>query len=534
MLIIVLFVIVAILIYYQFFEPFTYWRKRGVPHEKPTFLFGNLAPVILQQMSMADASLLTYQQFKNERYIGVYYFLKPGLVLRDPELIKLIFVKEFETFPEHNTFTSVEADPIWSNSLFAMPGEKWHVLRCALSPAFTSSKLKAMFALMQECAQQFVEYFENQTGVITLEMKDAFTRYTNDVIGSTAFGITCNSLKDRDNTFYAMGLQATSITLFRGLRVFMQTISPRLAKIFQLSIVPKFIETYFVNIIRESISIRKEKGIVRPDMIHLLLEARQGRLKYDDVGEDSGFAIAQESEARKSHGALKASITDEDIAAQAFSFFLAGFDTSATAMCFAAYELAVNCDIQRRLQSEIDTSLASNQGEITFEAVLGLAYLDQVVSETLRKWPPITFTDRKSVAPFTIEAKLPHEQTTHFEAGTVCWIPIYAIHRDSLYYPDPGVFDPERFHKDNLHKIKPGTYLPFGMGPKNCIASRFAILETKLILFNILSKFNIVPVKETKIPFVQGRNGLFLSAEGGFWLGLQHRERYINNIGNYK
>uniref|UniRef100_A0A1Y1KUQ8 Cytochrome P450 n=1 Tax=Photinus pyralis TaxID=7054 RepID=A0A1Y1KUQ8_PHOPY len=483
------YIAIIVLIYvlvHALWQPFKYWKRRNIPQLKPTPLVGNFGPLLRRQCSIAELVQDIYNSHPNHRYFGAYQFFLPTLVLKDPELIKKVAVKEFDTFPEHRTVALEEVDSLLASNIFFMKGkrrragvmggcyrfaggEKWHVLRCALSPAFTSSKLKAMFALMQECAQQFVEYFENQTGVITLEMKDAFTRYTNDVIGSTAFGITCNSLKDRDNTFYAMGLQATSITLFRGLRVFMQTISPRLAKIFQLSIVPKFIETYFVNIIRESISIRKEKGIVRPDMIHLLLEARQGRLKYDDVGEDSGFAIAQESEARKSHGALKASITDEDIAAQAFSFFLAGFDTSATAMCFAAYELAVNCDIQRRLQSEIDTSLASNQGEITFEAVLGLAYLDQVVSETLRKWPPITFTDRKSVAPFTIEAKLPHEQTTHFEAGTVCWIPIYAIHRDSLYYPNPGVFDPERFHKDNLHKIKPGTYLPFGMGPKNCI-----------------------------------------------------------------
>lgn len=504
-----------------------YWKKKKIPYLKPQPLVGNFGPLIRRQCSIAELIQRIYHSHPNHRYFGAYQFLQPTLVLRDPELIKKVTVKEFDTFPEHRTIALEEADSLLSKNIFFMKGgEKWHTLRCTLSPAFTSSKMKIMFNLMQECANQFTEHFENRAGVITLEMKDAFTRYANDVIGSTAFGITCNSLKDKDNEFYVMGLKATKISPFTGLKMFMQTISPSLAKMLQLSIIPKFIENFFVNIIQKSITLRNEKGIVRPDMIHLLMEARKGKLKYDEKmnEEDSGFATAQESEMGKSNNTLS-SITDRDIAAQAFAFFMAGFDTSATAMCFAAYELAINSDIQHRLQREIDEVLLTNHGKVSYETLLGMTYMDQVVSETLRKWPPATFTDRKSVTSFTIEPELPHEGIVEFEKDTVCWIPIYAIHRDPLYYPNPDVFDPERFTKKNLINIKPYTYLPFGIGPKNCIGSRFALLETKLILFTLLSKFNIIPVNETKIPFVHSRSALFLAAEGGFWLGLQPRSK---------
>lgn len=84
--------------------------------------------------------------------------------------------------------------------------QKWKGLRPAMTPAFTSSKMKIMFNIMEECSRQFSSYFINQeTDVIDVELKDIFTRYTNDVIASTTFGVQVDSLRDRDNEFYRMG-----------------------------------------------------------------------------------------------------------------------------------------------------------------------------------------------------------------------------------------------------------------------------------------------------------------------------------------
>lgn len=88
-------------------------------------------------------------------------------------------------------------------------------MRPVLSPSFTSSKMKAMFVLINECTESFIEYFKNQQNDITeVEMKDVFTRYGNDVIASVAFGIKVDSLKNRTNEFYLMGKDATNFTGF--------------------------------------------------------------------------------------------------------------------------------------------------------------------------------------------------------------------------------------------------------------------------------------------------------------------------------
>ncbi|XP_031354343.1 cytochrome P450 9e2-like [Photinus pyralis] len=513
MLIIVLFVIVAILIYYQFFEPFTYWRKRGVPHEKPTFLFGNLAPVILQQMSMADASLLTYQQFKNERYIGVYYFLKPGLVLRDPELIKLIFVKEFETFPEHNTFTSVEADPIWSNSLFAMPGgQHWRDMRAILSPTFTSSKLRQMFCLIDQCTKQFIEHLVAQGGFVEMEMKDAFSKVTNDIIATTAFGVTCDSLTNPTNELFRNGKEVSNFSGFaNSLKFFISNISPSLAKLMKIRFISAPTTEFFRRIVKETVTLREEKGVVRPDLIHLLMEARKGKLKRDHSPDNQIAAVSEHFE-----------VTDDIMTAQAVVFFMAGFDTSSTAMSYTTYELALNYDIQQRLIDEVDRTFEACDGKLTYDLLMGMKYLDMVISEALRKWPPFAITDRCPVRPFTLPSTN-GEKPLLLDRHVVCQIPIYAIHRDETYYPEPVKFDPERFSEENKHKIKPFTYLPFGVGPRNCIGSRFALLEVKIIIAHILRKFEIVPIKNTPIPLTFSKDNVNPVSDKGYWVGLKPR-----------
>lgn len=118
-------------------------------------------------------------------------------------------------------------------------------------------------------------------------------------------------------------------------------------------------------------------------MIYLLMEARKGRLKHDDDNEvvDSGFAVAQESAiGKKEIRHRKPQLSDDDITAQAFLFFFAGFDTASSLMTFLVYELALHPDVQTRLQGEIDETTEEYNDKITYEGILGMNYLDMVVS----------------------------------------------------------------------------------------------------------------------------------------------------------
>lgn len=179
-------------------------------------------------------------------------------------------------------------------------------MRSTLSPAFTSSKMKAMFVLISECAERFTKYFqkssEGQTHV-TLEMKDLFTRFANDVIATCAFGVEVDSLENRTNDFYVNGIKATNFDGLRGLKFFGYSISPFLMEFFKLRLFDLDVGEFFRNVVLSTMKERERQGIHRPDMIHLLMEARKGKLKYDETvkskEEDAGFATVEESEVGK-------------------------------------------------------------------------------------------------------------------------------------------------------------------------------------------------------------------------------------------
>jgi len=97
---------------------------------------------------------------------------------------------------------------------------------------------------------------------------------------------------------------------------------------------------------------------------------------------------------------------------------------------------------------------------------------------------------------------------------------MYSIHRDPKYYPNPKKFDPERFSDENKDSINSAAYFPFGLGPRNCIGSRFALMESKAIIFYMLSAFRIEKSPKTQDPIKLRSDSFNMKAEKGFWVNL--------------
>ncbi|EFA09240.1 cytochrome P450 9e2 [Tribolium castaneum] len=525
----ILIVIAAIIAisYHQLRRYHKYWSEKGVQQGDPLPLFGHCLGTTLQKQSLSEFIQMSYNVAPDARYCGIYQFYSPILIVRDPELIKQITVKDFDHFVNRMAFIPEDCDPLWGKNLVALTDQRWRDMRSTLSPAFTSSKMKYMFSLISESAEQFAQYFANQDqDLITIEMKDIFTRFTNDVIANTAFGVKIDSLEERNNEFYLMGIEATDFRGFwRNMKIVIYFIFPTLFKSLGWRFFSKNVADFFVKLVRDNIAKREKHGIVRPDLINLFLEARKNGLKYEEQEHalDTGFATAEESEIGK-NGMVRQTLTDVDIAAQALLFFFGGFDSVSSMMCFMSYELALNPDVQAKLLREVDETFESCDGKLTYEALIKMKYLDMVVSETLRLWPTNVSADRVCTKPYTIEPKNPNEKALHLEKNTNVIVPIFGIHRDAKNFPEPNRFDPERFSDENKANIRPYTYLPFGAGPRNCIGSRFALLETKALFFHLLSKFEITPVEQTQIPIQLNRKSFNMTAENGFWLGLKRRK----------
>ncbi len=187
-------------------------------------------------------------------------------------------------------------------------------------------------------------------------------------------------------------------------------------------------------------------------------------------------------------------LTENEILAQAWIFFVAGYETTATTLSFCSYELAVNPECQEKLYEEVSSAIDS-KGEISYETLAKLHYLDSVISETLRLYPPVIRLEREAMT----DHKLGDTGITLFK-GQIVEIPTYAVHHSEEYYPNPEKFIPERFMPENRHQIIPYTFIPFGAGPRNCVGMRFALMEAKLALAQIVRKFKFVRSAKTEVP----------------------------------
>ncbi|KAF5300647.1 hypothetical protein FQA39_LY11108 [Lamprigera yunnana] len=511
----------ATIIYKALVEPLQYWKKLSIPYAPGWPIFGSMWKSMLGKRAMAHIHQDYYNKFYNHRYFGFYFFNSPSLFIRDAELAKQIFTKNFESFSDHRVFLPESADPFWNKVLFARKGKDWNNFRKMVSPMFSQSKMKHMFSFITECLERLIKNFpEDRTTVV--EMGDVINKFTTDFTINCIFGLECDSYKNPENDFYQTSRKSFTLTTLKSLKFFGASLSPTLATMFKITLFDEPSKYFFKNVIDNTLRYREKHGIIRNDLLHLLKEAQRGRLKYEseDRKADIEFSVPKEI-IEDCTGSSE--ISDDDIMVQILGFVLTNFDTVTTLISNMVYELAINPDIQNRLINEIDETWEKYDGNITYEHLLNMKYLDMVTSESLRHRSPTIFIDRVVTKPFIIEPILPHEKPLFLKPGNEIIIPVYCYLHDPQYFPNPEQFDPERFNDDNKHKILPHTYLSFGIGPRSCMGSRLVLLQTKAVVVYILRKFKLIPQKETVIPFAMSKMRISQHSESGYWFGLQPR-----------
>ncbi|GLG95813.1 Cytochrome P450 6k1, partial [Gryllus bimaculatus] len=233
---------------------------------------------------------------------------------------------------------------------------------------------------------------------------------------------------------------------------------------------PTHVADFFIRVVKETVDYREKNNIKRNDFMQLLIELRNKAQLLDDYentelsSTDNELPKVSKTQNGTSKDSDDIELTDSLLAAQAFVFFAAGYETSATTMGFALHELAMNLDVQDKLQVELDSVLGEHNGEFSYESIQKMNYLDKVIQETLRKYPPLPNHFRRCTVPYIIPGT-----KVRLEKGTRVFIPILGLQMDPAYFPDPHKFDPERFSEENKATRPRFAYLPFGEGPRNCI-----------------------------------------------------------------
>jgi cytochrome P450 family 3 subfamily A len=304
-----------------------------------------------------------------------------------------------------------------------------------------------------------------------VEAKNVFAAFTMDVICGTAFGLDTNSQENNEGLFLDNANKMIKFEKSLQVKVGLIGTFPFLGPLFQKFGVSlfraenvKFFEKNISAIIRE----RKEQSDApkNMDFLQLLLEA-EADPNDEFVGEKK--------------------LTVDEIVAQGILFVIAGYDTTSTTLQYLAYELARNQEVQEKMVKEMQQVLGENS-ELGYDECHNLKYMEAVINETLRMYPPVLFLSRLSERDFDFNG-------LQIPAKSAIIIPTYNIGRDPEFYPDSDSFRPERFLADHKQEIDPISFLPFGYGPRICIGMRLAMLELKIALVHILRSVKLIDAK---------------------------------------
>ncbi|XP_025603008.2 cytochrome P450 6a2-like [Athalia rosae] len=482
-------VLLCIGIWYYLSSTYGYWKRQGIPGPEPKLLFGNFKDIVLGKAFIGDGLQQICKEYPGAPMIGVYEMRRPLLILCDLDLLQDVLIKDFSNFSERGDVIHEKKEPLTAH-LVTLETKRWRFFRPRLSPIFTAGKMRKMFSLIQECADHFEKYLH----VLVdrgepIDCRELSAKFTTDVIGSCAFGLNFNAIADDDSEFRKIGRKLFTIDRKRKFLLSIRSAAPWLYKLLGISASIPGVTEFFIRTVTEMLEYRTKNNVQRGDLIDTLNEIKQEQSKID-------FEL-----------------TDGLITAQAFVFFVAGFETSSSTISAALYELAQHQDVQDKVRQEILDSSDENNGEVTYESVKEMKYLHMVFQETLRLRCPVSATARAAMNDYTFRGT-----NVTIRKGQKVLIPISLVHMDPENYPNPDIFDPERFTEENIKSRHPMSWLAFGDGPRNCIGARFAVYQTKLGLIKILSNFKVETCEKTQIPFVANPTKTLLEPLGGILL----------------
>lgn len=503
-------VLVALLLAYVVVKKrHRYWADRSIPYLEPNLIFGNIKDAILHGVPFIESQSSLYRQLAPHRFGGYFVFQRPILLIRDPELVKCVLTKDFSHFSDRNK-RFARQDDVLSQHLFNLTGQKWKNLRAKLTSTFSSGKMKDMFHVMKESVANLTTAIDNENkmttnekdaAVVTLDMKELFARYSTDVIVSCAYGLEANNFKGDDGAeseFRLIGKKAFENSLGRRLFNIVTNFSPKLARVLNLRFHHKDTERFFLELVENTVKYREENSVVRKDFFNLLMEL----MKKD---RDNCNGTVQNTEMK---------MTLELMAAQCFIFFLAGFDTSSGILGHCLLELSKQPQYQEKLRDEVRRAVREiGIGEITYDILNKIPYMDQVVFETMRMYPSLASLFRQCTKPY----RIPNTDIV-IEEGTEVFIPVFGLHRDPQYYPNPDVFNPDNFSDERKASRHHFTFLPFGEGPRICIGLRFGEMQVKLALTMLIQQYKFSLSPKMKFPTKFGSNHILTNIEGGIWL----------------
>lgn len=399
--------------------------------------------------TLRENAIGTYTQDAFERDIIVYRLgFKPMILANHPDLIRHVMLDNAANY-ERDPVGKRLLEPGLGKGLLTSEGADWKRQRRMMAPIFQPRRLAGFAAIMTDYAERLAGTLAALPPGRSVDMAEQMMLLTLDIIARTMFG------SDERTDVSAVGA---------AMDRYQVTVRPNIPDLIGL---PRWVPrpaaaegrravAEMDAIINSLIQRRRERVEPGNDLLGLLLAARD-----DETG---------------------AALDDREVRDQMATFFLAGHETTATALAWTWYLLSHAPDVEQKLHAELDSVLVGRAA--TYADYDRLTYTRMVIEEAMRLYPPAHTTARQAIAEDRFD-------TIAIPAGTMVIISPWIMQRHRLYWQNPDVFDPENFAPEKAAQRRRYTYLPFGAGPRICIGQGFAMIEAVLILATLAQKLRV-------------------------------------------
>jgi len=492
----VLFFLALFLLFYRYVtKQFGHWESLGIPNIEGKFPFGSNSDIFLGKSHLNDDNLVNYEKFRDEDIFGTYLFGKPVLNVNNVESIRHILVKDFSSFVDRNDvnlnkiFDGGSLDQVWKKQMTAITGDEWKDVRTTFTPIFTSGKMRGMLKFIVEVGVRLKQEFGKlSSSGEDFDLKDVFGKFSLDSLATCAFGIDPQSFDDNDSRFVKSAAKIFTQTAWDKLIAIRLIPGVQyLTKLLGMNMLNPKETKFFKDILTDMIKKRRESGIRQNDLIDLMIDCIKDDVERDDNENELDQFHKDMTFQHEKTG--KVTMDEDTVVATALVLLVAGYDTTGMTLSFLAYNLAKNPDIQSKLQEEVDQAFQDNNGKMPdYTVIQELPYIEMCILEALRLHTPVGGLNRCCTKDTTIP-NYPHP----IRKNDLINIPVIGIHMDERYYPNPEQFNPENFSKEARQARSPYTFIGFGQGPRGCIGMRFAMLEAKVAMMEVLSSYTFLP-----------------------------------------
>ncbi len=405
--------------------------------------------------------------------------------VNQPDLVQNILLGDVDRYPKSDLMATM-LELLLGESIFVSNGDLWKQQRRMMDPAFEGTRIKAIFPLMLAAADAMAERFAAGAVGANTQADLEMTHVTADVIFRTIYSRAFT--RDEAKIIFENFERFQHLAWQHG--------------VWTLAGVPQWLS---VGRLRA----RKSAATIR-ELLHAPVRQRLAAIdRGDDVPDRdmlASFINAADPETGKT-------FNERELVDQIGIMFLAGHETSASALAWALYLIAQCPDVQVRLQAEADAVFAD--GPLEFSKMRMLPFTRDVFRETLRLYPPVAFIPRDA----TEEQEMRGKQIM---PGAILFVSPLLEHRHTEHWDDPDRFDPDRFGRAETKASEQKAYFPFSKGPRVCLGAAFALQEAVIILATVMRDWTVSPV-EGHIPEPIAR--LTLRSENGIRLNLERRRK---------